>query len=120
MKYHRKVPALHHGPGHTVRHCDRHNSGESLPFPSILLKIDRLCQNVHYRNPSTHKMSPWMRKVFIEVLPYYLLMRRPPQKGKKPPGADQASKGSSSSIMVRTQCQCHYLPAAMPFPNSVD
>jgi hypothetical protein len=84
------------------------------------MKIDRLCQNVHYRNPSTHKMSPWMRKVFIEVLPYYLLMRRPPQKGKKPPGADQASKGSSSSIMVRTQCQCHYLPAAMPFPNSVD
>lgn len=35
--------------------------------------------NVHYRKPSTHKMAPWMRKIFIRKLPKLLLMRVPEQ-----------------------------------------
>lgn len=43
---------------------------------SVLVTIAVL--NVHFRSPSTHKMSPWVRRVFIKTLPKILLMR-PPQ-----------------------------------------
>ncbi|TGZ37251.1 Nicotinic acetylcholine receptor alpha3 subunit [Temnothorax longispinosus] len=33
--------------------------------------------NVHFRSPQTHVMSPWVRRVFIHVLPRLLVMRRP-------------------------------------------
>nr|P91766.1 RecName: Full=Acetylcholine receptor subunit alpha-like; AltName: Full=MARA1; Flags: Precursor [Manduca sexta]CAA70928.1 nicotinic acetylcholine receptor alpha-like subunit [Manduca sexta] len=33
--------------------------------------------NVHFRSPQTHTMSPWVRRVFIHVLPRLLVMRRP-------------------------------------------
>lgn len=39
--------------------------------------------NVHFRSPQTHVMSPWVRRVFIHVLPRLLVMRRynpPPQR----------------------------------------
>ncbi|XP_072939446.1 acetylcholine receptor subunit alpha-like isoform X1 [Epargyreus clarus] len=33
--------------------------------------------NVHFRSPQTHTMAPWVRRVFIHVLPRLLVMRRP-------------------------------------------
>lgn len=33
--------------------------------------------NLHYRKPSTHKMAPWVRRMFIHRLPKILLMRVP-------------------------------------------
>ncbi|KAK0096931.1 hypothetical protein PV326_003825 [Microctonus aethiopoides] len=33
--------------------------------------------NVHFRSPQTHVMAPWVRRVFIHVLPRLLVMRRP-------------------------------------------
>ncbi|XP_066585042.1 acetylcholine receptor subunit alpha-like [Prorops nasuta] len=33
--------------------------------------------NVHFRSPQTHLMAPWVRRVFIHVLPRLLVMRRP-------------------------------------------
>ncbi|CAG9136300.1 unnamed protein product [Plutella xylostella] len=33
--------------------------------------------NVHFRSPQTHSMAPWVRRVFIHVLPRLLAMRRP-------------------------------------------
>ncbi|XP_011065753.1 PREDICTED: acetylcholine receptor subunit alpha-like isoform X2 [Acromyrmex echinatior] len=42
--------------------------------------------NVHYRSPQTHVMKPWVRRVFIQLLPRLLAMRRPedikPKKDK--------------------------------------
>ncbi|XP_068979819.1 acetylcholine receptor subunit alpha-like isoform X3 [Bombus flavifrons] len=32
--------------------------------------------NVHFRSPQTHVMAPWVRRVFIHVLPRLLVMRR--------------------------------------------
>ncbi|XP_038059455.1 neuronal acetylcholine receptor subunit alpha-6-like [Patiria miniata] len=33
--------------------------------------------NLHFRNTSTHVMSKWMRRIFLEILPRLLLMKRP-------------------------------------------
>ncbi|XP_014287843.1 acetylcholine receptor subunit beta-like 2 [Halyomorpha halys] len=34
--------------------------------------------NIHFRSPSTHKMSPWVKTVFLVYMPRMLMMRRPP------------------------------------------
>merc|ERR1711884_916968 len=33
--------------------------------------------NVNFRTPTTHKMAPWVKKTFVEVLPKYLFIERP-------------------------------------------
>ncbi|XP_063434758.1 acetylcholine receptor subunit alpha-L1-like [Mytilus trossulus] len=42
---------------------------------SIFLTVYTL--GIHFRRPATHTMSPWVRRVFTEILPRVLLMRRP-------------------------------------------
>ena len=42
---------------------------------SIIVTV--IVLNVHFRSPSTHTMAPWVRKVFLDVLPRLLVMRRP-------------------------------------------
>ncbi|XP_022686204.1 acetylcholine receptor subunit alpha-like 1 isoform X2 [Varroa jacobsoni] len=58
--------------------------GKYLVFTMILVTVSVLVAiavlNVHFRSPSTHKMSPWVRRVFIRVLPRLLLMRSPQYK----------------------------------------
>ncbi|XP_029662910.1 acetylcholine receptor subunit alpha-L1 isoform X2 [Formica exsecta] len=55
--------------------------GKYLLFTMILVGlsvvITIIILNVHYRKPSTHKMAPWVRKIFIRKLPKLLLMRVP-------------------------------------------
>jgi nicotinic acetylcholine receptor len=57
--------------------------GKYLLFTMILVGlsvvITIMVLNVHYRKPSTHKMAPWVRKVFIRRLPKLLLMKVPEQ-----------------------------------------
>lgn len=43
-------------------------------FCSICVTVVVL--NVHFRSPQTHVMAPWVRRVFIHVLPRLLVMRR--------------------------------------------
>lgn len=33
--------------------------------------------NVHFRSPQTHRMAPWVNRVFIKILPKLLFMKRP-------------------------------------------
>lgn len=33
--------------------------------------------NVHFRSPQTHRMAPWVKLVFIQILPMLLFIRRP-------------------------------------------
>ena len=47
---------------------------------SIFLTVYTL--SVHFRSPSTHQMSPWTKRVFTEILPKILCMKRP-QMDKK-------------------------------------
>ncbi|XP_046650110.1 acetylcholine receptor subunit alpha-like isoform X4 [Daphnia pulicaria] len=55
--------------------------GKYLIFAMILVSIS-ICVtvvvlNVHFRSPQTHRMAPWVRRVFIHILPRLLAMRRP-------------------------------------------
>ncbi|XP_012266622.1 acetylcholine receptor subunit alpha-like [Athalia rosae] len=54
--------------------------------------------NVHFRSPQTHTMAPWVRRVFIHVLPRLLVMRRPQYQ------IDKRSIGGHHNhrVMVRT------------------
>ncbi|XP_054160123.1 acetylcholine receptor subunit alpha-like isoform X1 [Oppia nitens] len=55
--------------------------GKYLLFTMILVTLS-ICVtvgvlNVHFRSSSTHRMSPWVRTLFIHMLPRLLLMKRP-------------------------------------------
>ncbi|UYV83054.1 nAChRa3 [Cordylochernes scorpioides] len=55
--------------------------GKYLLFTMILVTMSTMVTvgvlNVHFRSPSTDKMSPWVRRVFIQIMPRLLHMRRP-------------------------------------------
>lgn len=55
--------------------------GKYLLFTMILVTLSIIVTvgvlNVHFRTPSTHRMPPWVKRVFIHIMPRLLLMRRP-------------------------------------------
>ena len=58
--------------------------GQYLIFTLIMITLSILATvvvlNIHFRSPSSHKMKPWVRKIFIRTLPKLLLMRSPQYK----------------------------------------
>ncbi|XP_043189759.1 acetylcholine receptor subunit beta-like 2 isoform X4 [Amphibalanus amphitrite] len=55
--------------------------GKYLLFTMVLVTLS-ICVtvgvlNVHFRSPATHKMAPWVRRIFLYLMPRLLLMRRP-------------------------------------------
>lgn len=62
--------------------------GKYLLFTMILVTLSILVTvivlNVHFRSPYTHTMAPWVRRLFLGILPRLLYMRRPkPDKESK-------------------------------------
>ncbi|XP_046406865.1 acetylcholine receptor subunit alpha-like [Ischnura elegans] len=53
--------------------------------------------NVHFRSPQTHTMAPWVKRVFIHILPRLLVMRRPQYPFDK-----RSLVANTHRIMVRT------------------
>ncbi|XP_022237271.1 acetylcholine receptor subunit alpha-like 1 isoform X2 [Limulus polyphemus] len=55
--------------------------GKYLLFTMILVSFSVFVTiavlNVNFRSPSTHHMAPWVRTVFLEILPKILRMKRP-------------------------------------------
>ncbi|XP_066246979.1 acetylcholine receptor subunit beta-like 2 [Euwallacea similis] len=54
--------------------------GKYLLFTMVLVTssiwVTVVVLNVHFRSPSTHKMSPLFRKIFLQFMPKILIMRR--------------------------------------------
>ncbi|XP_054006619.1 acetylcholine receptor subunit alpha-like isoform X2 [Hylaeus anthracinus] len=83
--------------------------GKYLIFAMILVSIS-ICVtvvvlNVHFRSPQTHKMAPWVKRVFIHILPRLLVMRRPQYKF-------DTNRYTSSRVLMRTvrgkEKACYY------------
>lgn len=76
---------------------------------SVLITIVIL--NVRYRKPSTHKISPWVRRFFIQQLPKMLLMRIPKQTEDCASSPNtptvEATAGISSSLMLQDNSAGH-------------
>ena len=55
--------------------------GKYLLFTMVLVTCSIISTvfvlNIHFRTPATHVMSPWIRELFLIVLPRLLLMKRP-------------------------------------------
>ncbi|XP_043287466.1 acetylcholine receptor subunit alpha-like 1 [Venturia canescens] len=55
--------------------------GRYLLFTMVLVTLSVVVTiavlNVNFRSPITHRMAKWVRTVFINVLPKYLLIKRP-------------------------------------------
>ncbi|KAI6242495.1 Neuronal acetylcholine receptor subunit eat-2 [Aphelenchoides fujianensis] len=68
---------------------------------SLIITI--LVINISFRRPKTHRMSPRMRSVFLEWLPWLTLMTRPGKRFRRPPlrrrkAMKTAKSGSSGTI----------------------
>lgn len=79
--------------------------GKYLLFTMILVTLSVIISvvslNLHSRSIETHTMSPWTRKIFLEKLPYILLMKKPdvartvpPPEPKRNSDSKRSSKGS--------------------------
>ncbi|NXD12160.1 ACHA2 protein, partial [Nothocercus nigrocapillus] len=67
--------------------------GEYLLFTMIFVTLSIIITvfvlNVHHRSPSTHKMPRWVRSFFLNFIPRWLFMKRPPAL---PPAATAAGQ----------------------------
>lgn len=86
--------------------------GRYLMFTLILVNLSVgvtiLVINVNFRSPSTHKMSPWVRHTFLEVLPKLLGMERP----SKEKDSDSPSKKRRRSSSISDK-GANFIPTAI-------
>ncbi|XP_026477284.1 acetylcholine receptor subunit alpha-like isoform X3 [Ctenocephalides felis] len=90
--------------------------GKYLIFAMILVSIS-ICVtvvvlNVHFRSPQTHRMAPWVKRVFIHILPRLLFMRRPQYKFETHGLGEIGPFGGS--------CQIHGPPALSHLGSDID
>ncbi|XP_022258930.1 acetylcholine receptor subunit alpha-like 1 isoform X1 [Limulus polyphemus] len=90
--------------------------GKYLLFTMILVSLSVFVTiavlNVMFRSPSTHRMSPWVKRVFLDFLPKMLWMRRPQdeedslQDNQSTEGM-LASSAADTSDVVPYECSFH-------------
>jgi len=89
--------------------------GRYLMFTLILVHfsvgVTIFVININFRNPSTHKMSPWVRYAFLEILPKFLGMQRPAKAN------DNDSIENDFVLPNKTVPQAmHVIPSNLPLP----
>ena len=60
--------------------------GKYILFTTVLVTMSVLSSvlilNINFRTDRTHEMSPWMKRLFLDILPKYLLMKKPEPEQK--------------------------------------
>lgn len=91
--------------------------GKYLLFTMILVTLSVLVTiivlNVNFRSPSTHRMAPWVKRVFIGFLPKLLCITRPPRTQQLSEWEMNAlpTRGTEISIIPVGQQLQHHLPS---------
>ena len=57
--------------------CKTNDQIAQLINPCCSICVTVVVLNIHFRSPETHTMTPWIRRVFIHILPRLLSMKRP-------------------------------------------
>lgn len=86
--------------------------GKYLLFTMILVTLS-ICVtvvvlNVHFRTSSTHKMAPWVKRVFLQVLPRLLLMRRPLYSADPRKFMTRPCNGEGQTVPRRTSFEAEF------------
>lgn len=55
----------------------------TMVFVTLSIIITVFVLNVHHRSPQTHGMPHWVRRVFLDLVPKVLFMKRPPGTAKQ-------------------------------------
>ncbi|GAU89950.1 hypothetical protein RvY_02440-2 [Ramazzottius varieornatus] len=71
----------------------------TLVMTTMSIALTIVIINVHFRNPSTHRMGPWIRKVFLQWLPKLLLMERPKQAQHRLSGESTSSRSGPNGAV---------------------
>merc|ERR1719412_677656 len=83
--------------------------GKYLLFTMILVTFSVVVTigvlNVNFRTPTTHKMAPWVKSIFVEVLPKFLFIERP-TKTEEPGPFDPLPMPSSSDRLSQHEADC--------------
>ncbi|XP_045116269.1 acetylcholine receptor subunit alpha-L1-like [Portunus trituberculatus] len=95
--------------------------GKYLLFTMLLVGLSVIVTiivlNIHYRKPSTHRLAPWVRKIFMDMLPPMLLMRVPKKEESKGsvhelPCSRPRENGSSTNLRERFRDRPHHFPGS--------
>ena len=73
----------------------------------ILKEIEKLLHWID-RSPATHYMSPWVKKMFTQMLPRVLLMRRPIYFCQGSCGRERKKKNFFNGIDYRCFLDCEF------------
>ncbi|XP_015785552.1 acetylcholine receptor subunit beta-like 2 [Tetranychus urticae] len=90
----------------------------SLVTLSVCLTI--LVLNINFRSPSTHRMAPWVKKVFLNLLPKILKMKRPKKKEKESSTLNDHSNLYATSNCINRPEDCFPSPLSETSNNTVD
>ncbi|ODM89319.1 Acetylcholine receptor subunit alpha-like, partial [Orchesella cincta] len=74
----------------------------TMILDTVSICVTVVVLNVHFRTPQTHTMAPWVRRVFLHILPRLLVMRRPQYYLERMAGKSTQAMSGSSRLLIRT------------------
>ncbi|OQV13811.1 Acetylcholine receptor subunit beta-like 2 [Hypsibius exemplaris] len=79
--------------------------GKYLLFTMVLVTLSIVVTvavlNVHFRSPSAHRMAPWVRRMFIDILPRMLCMQRPIDEWHNNPQQNRVRIRTCNGVEIR-------------------